>query len=115
MDCFRRDRSAFPGPSDDLITENWGVGEKGGERRRERKRREEQPQQLEMCGRAEIAAVGTAEQSLRLVVFQWIFVLTGRQKKRGGGGDRGRIAAATWAFFSVAKPATILPFGPAKC
>lgn len=104
MDCFRRDRSAFPGPSDDLITENWGVGgKKRGERRRERKRGEEQqqPQQLEMCGRAEIAAVGTAEQSLRLVVFQRIFVRTRRQKKkRGGGGDRARIAAATWAFLS---------------
>lgn len=79
----------------------WGE-KKGGERRRERKRGEEQqqPQQLEMCGRAEIAAVGTAEQSLRLVVFQRIFVRTGRRKKKGGGGegDRARIATATWAF-----------------
>lgn len=78
-------------------------GEKG-ERRRERKRREEQPEQLEMCGRAEIAAVGTTEQSLRLVVFQRIFARTGRQKRRGGGGgDRARIATATWVFFQGRK------------
>lgn len=51
---------------------------------------------MEMCGRAEIAAVGTAQQTLRRVVFPLIFLGLARRNERGGA--KGRLTA-TWAFF----------------
>lgn len=82
VDCCRRDRSAFPGPSDDLITENWGVGGKKEEKDHGSARGERSSLSRWRCAvGAEIAAVGTAEQSLRLVVFQLIFVRAVRQKR----------------------------------
>lgn len=87
----------------------WKAGSGGKKNRRRRKttaaaeerRREEQPQPLEMCGWAEIAAVGnvTARLPLRRVVFHLIFLATVRGGNEKEGGDRDRAASRCYLGF----------------
>lgn len=89
----------------------------GGEKKEgEKTRGERSSQPLEMCGRAEIAAVGSSSTAapLRRVVFPVNFSSHGKGK---GGVGMNRTATATSApcFFFTGLAGYVCCFRPAKC
>lgn len=88
----------------------------GGKKEGEKTRGERSSQPLEMCGRAEIAAVGSSSTAapLRRVVFPVNFSPHGKGK---GGVGMNRAATATSAplFFFTGLAGYVCCFRPAKC